>query len=243
MKLLILVIYSNNQAYYDKMLEVQRSILHNYENVDVYFIQSSFEHNENVWFENDMVYVRCNEDYNTILYKTLSTMETLKNFHNRKYDFTIRTNISTIIDVPKLIDLLNLFQDKTYLYAGDVCGVSKFNRTIRFALGTCIILSQSLANKMIDELHKFNHTIEDDVAFGLFVEDNIPEAFNHNLKLGPFVFYTHTLNNGWDSKLGDFESFANKNQLKYICYRNKTNSREEDSKIMEYICNNIIRTR
>ncbi len=240
MKILILVIYSNNQKYYTDMLEIQRRYVHKYENVEVYFVQSSFEHNEEVYIDNDMIHVRCKEDFNTILYKCLHAMNTLSNFYKKEYDFTIRTNISSLINIPKLIELLSLFQDKEYLYAGDIVGVKRFNKPIRFALGTAIILSKKLANKMIAEMHNFNHMIEDDVSFGLFVEQYIPIAFENNLKLAPFVFYTHTLCNNYNSNVNDFIHFEKNNDLNYIIYRNKTANRHNDVKIMSYICDNIL---
>ena len=240
MKILILVIYSNNQKYYTDMLEIQRRYIHKDENVEVYFVQSSFEHNEEVFIDNDMIHVRCKEDYNTILYKCICAMGYLKNFIKKEYDFTIRTNISTLINIPKMIELLSLFQDKEYLYAGDIAGIERFNIPIRFALGTAIILSQKLANKMIDEKYKFNYMIEDDVSFGLFVEQHMPIAFDNTLKLAPFVFYTSTLSNSSNSNLNDFINFRKNNNLNYIFYRNSNANRYNDVKIMSYICDAIL---
>ena len=244
MKILILIIYSKSQDYYDKMLEIQRKYVHNYENVDVYFAQSSFEYNDPVVLVNDMFYVRGIEEYNTILYKSLSVMEALKNVYKKEYDFTIRSNISTLINIPKMIEYLSLYQEKEYIYDGIICGVNRLNRPIRFALGIAIILSKQLVNKMINEKEKFNHKLEDDVAFGLFVEENISSAYENNLLLSPFVFYTNSLENGYNTILNDVINFLNKNKdenkLKYICYRNSLANRNEDAKIMDYICNTII---
>ena len=74
MKVLILVIYSRNEAY-DKMLEVQRKYMHNYKDVEVYFMESCFLHNEPVFIQDDMSRVRIKEDNKTILFKTLATIE------------------------------------------------------------------------------------------------------------------------------------------------------------------------
>lgn len=239
MKILILVIYSNNQEYYEKMLKIQRKYVHKYENVEVFFVQSSFEHNEEVFVDNDMIYVRSNEENNTILYKTLYAMQNLTQSYKKEYDFIIRTNISTLIDIPKLLELLSLFKDIEYLYAGELCGFEICNRHIWFALGTSIILSKKLANKMIDEIYKFNHNIPDDVAFGLFVEENIPIAYNHNLSMCNLVFYTNRLSNGYNSNLIDFINFEKNNNLNSICYRNSLANRDEDVNIMNYICDKI----
>ena len=241
MKILILIIYSNHEVY-EKMLEIQRKYVHNYENVDVYFIQSSFEYNDPVVLKNDMFYIKGKEDYNTILYKSLTVMETLKNFYKKEYDFTIRSNISTIIDIPKMINLLSLYQEQDYIYAGDVAGIKIINKIIRFALGTVIIFSKKLSNKMVDEINKFDNTLSDDVAFGLYVEDNIPSAYDHNLSLKNLVLYSNSLINGYNTKLNDFINFIKKddNKINYICYRNSLEDRYEDVKIMDYICNTII---
>jgi hypothetical protein len=242
MKILILSIFSNDTQYYEKMLQIQRKYVHNYENVDVYFVQGGFDHNEDVYIENDMIYVRTHENFNTILYKTLSAMDTLKNLWKKEYDFTIRTNISTIINIPKMIEILHLFQDKEYMYAGDKCGIIRLNKPIHFVLGTVIILSKKLADKMICERNKFTDKIEDDVAIGLYVQENIPIAYDHNLSLSNRVFYTHTLENGWNSTVHDMINYKNKNDHLfnyYICYRNKTNNRNEDVKIMDYICTQL----
>lgn len=142
--------------------------------------------------------------------------------------------------------LLSLFQEKEWLYAGDICGIVAMNKPVRFALGTCIILSKKLANKMVDDMHKFTDQIADDVAIGLYVEENVPEAYDNNLAMGPYVFYTHTLANGWNSNVNDFIDFLNKtnnktnDKLNYICYRNKTSDRNEDVNFMNYISNYII---
>lgn len=243
MRILLLIIYSDNDPAYIRMRDIQRKYVNKYENVDTYFMQSSYLHNEEVYIDNDMSFVRCPEEHHTILYKTLSTLDCLTNFFKKEYDFVIRSNISTIINIPKLLEMLSFFVDKEYLYGGDIAGVHNLNRDIRFALGTCIIISKSLYKKMTSELNKFTDKIADDVAIGLYVQDNCPEAYDHNLSTKSYTIYTHTLANGWNSNVNDFIDFMNKNPDRkdfYICYRNKTSSRNEDANIMEYICDNIL---
>ena len=96
---------------------------------------------------------------------------------------------------------------------------------------------------MINERNKFNNKIEDDVAFGLYVEEHIPIAYDNNLFLHSLVFYLNYLDNGWNSNINDFINFfnTNNNKLNYICYRNKTNNRDEDVKIMDYIYTNMLK--
>jgi len=243
MRLLILMIYSDNDPSYVKMREIQRKYINKYENVDSYFIQSSYLHNEEVYIENDMCYVRSPEEHYSILYKTLSSLDCLTNFFKKEYDFVIRSNISTIINIPKLINLLQPYINIKFLYGGDICGVTRFDKSIRFALGTCIVLSKFLYKKMTHELNKFTDKIEDDVAIGLYIEENIPNAFNHNFSIAPFVFYSINLKNGWNSTYKDFIEYFIENPDLFnnnICFRNKTNDRNEDIKMMDFISDKII---
>jgi hypothetical protein len=188
------------------MLEVQRKYLHNYKDVDSYFIESSNIYNEEIYIENDIMYVRGEEAHCTILNKSLKAMKFFKE-NNKEYDFTIRTNISTIFNIPKLINLLNEYRDIEYLYGGDIAGLYRNNCPIRFALGTCIILSKKLSDFMIENIDLFNHNIEDDISYGLFVGEHIPDAFNHELKMGKHVLYSNSLENGYNTKLDDFINF------------------------------------
>jgi hypothetical protein len=242
MNILILVIYSKTE-HYDKMLEVQRKYIHNYKNVEVYFVESCFQHNDPVFIENDMASVRINEDNTTILFKTIATMECLNRVHRRHYDFVIRTNISTIIDIPKMVCLLEKYKNIDFLYAGDLAGIYIQDNHYWFALGTCIILSQKLAIKMIDEKEKFVHSLPDDVAFGVFTTNYCPKAYDNNLKMSSFVYYISDLPSKMNATLEEFIDFANKNNniFDFICYRNKTNNRFEDAKIMDYIYRHVIK--
>jgi hypothetical protein len=185
------------------------------------------------------MYIRGKEAHCTILNKSLKAMKFFKE-NNKEYDFTIRTNISTIFNIPKLIDLLNEYQDVEYLYGGDIAGVYRNNKHIRFALGTCIILSKKLSDFMIEKIDLFDHNIEDDVSYGLFVDEHIPDAFNHDLGTGKYVLYSNSLENGMNTKLDDFINFIKNNENNYIYYRNSLSDRYEDVKIMDYICNNLL---
>jgi hypothetical protein len=250
MKILILIIFSDSPEY-NRMRDILRKYTNNYENVDSYFIQSSYIHNEKVYIENDMSFVRCPETHSCILHKTLSTLDYLTNFCGKEYDFVIRTNISTIINIPKLLNFLKLFLDKEYLYGGDVVNWVYYKKNLRYALGTCIIISKSLYKQMTKELNKFTempNDMADDQAIGLYVQKNCPQAFDHlsikpfdHLSIKPSIFYTHTVN-GLNSTLNDFIDYMNKNpdHNSVILYRNKTNNRNEDANIMEYICDNLL---
>jgi len=237
------------------MLEIQRKYVHNYENVDYYFLYSNFEHNEPVFIEKDMIFVRQEENRFTILNKSLQAIETLFNLYGKDYDFIIRTNISTLIHIPKMLELLapykydpvhtDLINTKLeYLYAGDICGIDIDNiKDIKFALGTAIIMSKQLAKQMISQINDFDHSLPDDVAIGLFVQQYNPNAFDNDLKISSDVFYLNYLNNGWNSTTSDFIYYMTQKYNKnppFVFYRNKTSNREEDVNIMNYICDNIL---
>jgi hypothetical protein len=93
---------------------------------------------------------------------------------------------------------------------------------------------------MIDSIDKFNHQLPDDVSIGIFITENYPESYDNNLALKNYVFYSSRLpQTMWDSKVEDVRQYLN-NKPNYVCYRNSTRCRYEDTKIMEYICNDII---
>jgi hypothetical protein len=54
--------------------------------------------------ENDIIYVKGKEHILNVLYKTITAIEYI--FQKNEYDFIIRSNISTIIHIPNLLQYL-----------------------------------------------------------------------------------------------------------------------------------------
>jgi hypothetical protein len=117
MKLLILFIYST-EPIYDKMLNIQRKYIHNFKDfADCYFIQMRENQEKEAIIEEDIIYVKGEENYLNILHKTIVSLDLL--FKSGNYDFLIRSTVATIIDIPKLLIYLNnVPREKIYTGAG-----------------------------------------------------------------------------------------------------------------------------
>lgn len=250
MKLLILIISSSRQDY-DKMLEIQRRYIHSYgSDVEAYFIRSSYDHNEDVFLDGDTFHVRGKEDIFTILHKTLMVMEHLKKHYKKEYDFTLRTNMSTIVDVNKFMSYLHNFREIEYIYGGDLVGDTIKGFTYGYALGTAIIFSRKVYDSIVENMHwAFDHSVWDDQAFGIYIAKFLPCALNHELSIKPYgghnghILYSRQTPAGENTRLQNFIEFSETKNLRsssVIFYRNRTNNRLEDVNIMDYICNHLL---
>jgi hypothetical protein len=66
MKVLILFIYSE-ESYYRKMMDIQKKYIHNFENVDSYFIQMRDMQSNEIEIDNDIIFVKGQEKRLNIL--------------------------------------------------------------------------------------------------------------------------------------------------------------------------------
>jgi len=182
MKLLILAIYSDNDEY-RVMRDIQRTYAHRFENVHYYFTSFREEQENDVMIEDDIVYVKGKEEYLNITYKTIKAFEFLLAKHS--VDFVIRTNISTIVDIPKLILYCERL-DKTPIYTGYTqnlqwldppAGIRDHSlRGTIYVTGTNIIISQDIAQCMVENKEKIRYDVVDDVSFGVFINKYFPGA-------------------------------------------------------------------
>lgn len=121
MKILILIIYSENDKnfseVYTKMVNIHRAYINNFEDVSTYFIQMKELQKENIEINDDFIYVNGKEDLLNIMHKTIESIDYLINVLGCKYDYILRTNISTIVNIPKLKDYCDKLPKKN-LYTG-----------------------------------------------------------------------------------------------------------------------------
>ena len=238
MKIALLFIYSDSEVY-KQMRDIQRTYIHKFENAHSYFIEMR-EQVQKVTLEKDIIYVRGKETILNILNKTLTAIEFLLH-NNNKYDFFIRTNVSTIINIPKLLHYLSNIYPKTNIYtgAGKVFELNKLDEKggivdtslfgTKIIPGTNIIFSADVAQCMTMNKDKFRQDIVDDVSMSLFIQTNLPSAFKKpNADLCDMLYtQVNTIAN------------ITPRRDKYIFYRNHNLNRNDDIKLMTYICNVI----
>lgn len=197
MKSLILAIYSNT-SYYNEMLDIQRKYIHKNDCFDVYFVECREFQKEDIIVENDMIYLKGDERFLGITKKTIDALKCL--FSMKKdidYDYVIRTNVSTLIN----LDNLKLFLctlPKNGIYTGGTlenlqwldykAGINEQSvvelklQGLHYIQGTSIVFSKDVVKYILDNEHLVNHDIVDDVTFGLFVRTNLPDV-HVNIKL------------------------------------------------------------
>ena len=226
MNILILVIYSKDEIY-DQMLEVQRSYLHSFTNVMSFFIDFRENQTNLIEIEKDMIYVKGRDYYLNITYKTVQAIGYML---KSNFDFMVRTNISTIINIPELykyclqLPKTNIYRGGNLLHLNHIdppCGIldNKLWGT-KYIQGTSIIMSYDIAKLLIDHKSDIRYDIIDDVAIGVCIKKytNIEPTGSH--------FY-HPYN-------------YNVVPTNYIFYRNRCMNRTQDVKNMERIINTLI---
>jgi len=203
MKLLLLLIYNSTQ-HYDKLLELQRKYIHTHKDIDSYFISLREDNKENVEIENDIVYVKGTESYMNITYKTIVSMNYLMNKLNKKYDFVIRSNMSTFLNLIQLYN--NIVKlPKNNVYTGGLLhnlqwidkkyGIyDKRYFGLNFVSGLCIILSCDIVKNIIKNIDKINMNIIDDVTICLYIRDFHKIAYiNQHKYKQSFIGHKHPI--------------------------------------------------
>lgn len=159
MKILILILSSNNypsniNKYFQKI-----SWLKNYRN-EYFFYQSS---NSN-FIKKKILYLDCSADYKDINLKTIKAFEfSLKEFD---FDFLLRTNTSSYIDIENLYNFLSLKKDGS-IFAGHI-GRSVDYPNFDFISGSAFILSRDLVNQLIVNKNSLDYSLPDDLMISKF---------------------------------------------------------------------------
>jgi hypothetical protein len=233
-KICILIIYSKNTIY-DEMLEIQRNYLNNFQNeVTFYFIQMNNEITNELEITDDFIFVKGDECFLNILKKTVVSMRYV--LENHKFDFLIRTNISTILSIKKLTNFLSFIPKNNYYGSGIYLNLQNIAHpygvvddslfgTI-YGQGTCIILSNDIVKNICNNSDKLRYDIVDDLSIGVYLNTIRPGIVEYSSEYQPSMF---------NSELQDIKNISNN----YIIYRNRT-SVSSDS---ETRCDDIVNMR
>lgn len=223
--ILYLIIYNENNEYERKMKKVLEKYVHKFNHITTYFVTLK-QLNKPFIIEGDVIYINGTESFIPgILYKTVKTLQILTT--NKEYDYILRGNISTVINLHKLTNILKLNNTRN-IYGGGWIGVTfpmhwsdlsdiKFIGT-KFSIGTSIIFDKISLKFILDNINKLNYDIIDDVSFGILMKDN---------KNVSYIEYPGYKTNWSD----DYKHI--------VFYRNKSNNRHNDtnkmSKFVDYL--------
>lgn len=125
-----------------------------YKNIDFYFIRSDYQLNKDNEIINNHMTVYYDESFGHIIYKTFKSLEILQN----KYDFFIRTNVNTVIDLDNLNKFIENINDTNIF-------TSPFWEGGSYPYGYFILISNDIANHIIShgliEKWKYNDLPDD----------------------------------------------------------------------------------
>ncbi len=178
MKILHLVLYSKSDEY-DRMKSITNSFYKNYKNVDTYYyyFDNTISNNYEIK-ENDLL-IKGTETYIPgILDKTIKALQYFK-IKNRlnDYDYVLRSNVSSVINFDKLIDIL-LKEKEKYDYG---CYIYK-RPPYKYSSGTSILLNIKTINFILNNLDKLDYSIIDDYAIGKLIFTKIDKVKFCNIR-------------------------------------------------------------
>lgn len=236
-KICILIIYSDDK-YYNKMLEIQQKYLKKFENIVFYFTKMVNNQELDIEIIDNFINIKGEEIFLNILDKTVKSMKYI--YNNYEFDYLIRTNISTIVNIKKLEDFLmnapkeNYYGCCWYLNLnwldnrGGIIDSTYFGT--KYAQGTNIIFSKDIVKNICENSELLNYNILDDVAFGIFVNKYNTDAIEISSKYPSSMLFTDN-----DSNISN----------EYVFYRNRRDEntpnedRNNDIKTMLYLVENL----
>jgi hypothetical protein len=170
MKVLMLVISSPSlNPVYATLKDVWTSYMNTNTAIDSFFIE--YHPEKNMAIEGNTIYIKGREsDHPGCREKTIDALDFFLNGDN-KYDFIIRTNISSLWNFTALLKYLDTLP-KTNVYAG-IIGQHKSQR---FVSGAGFIMSPDVARRVVDNRAMMNRSnIIDDVDIGFVLGHlNVP---------------------------------------------------------------------
>lgn len=147
MQIIFLIISSDDLDVYDKMKNLSQLYFNLFENIKYFYIELKEDIDETIEIDNH-IYVRGVESITPGMYiKTMKAMEYINNKY--KYDYLVRTNLSTFWNLHNLNNLLNV-PFKNYSAGFAIQG---------FITGTGIILSNDVVKLLVNNFNNGNHNL------------------------------------------------------------------------------------
>ena len=214
------------------------------ENIDFWSYSASQDNKIHINKEIHRIEVPCDDSLLGTYQKTIKTLKVIQ-YLNIKYDYIVRTNCSTYINVQLLNNFIQSLEDDKIIYAGGVYSTKDASGPYEFCLygvGNSLIIPKFwidvLINNSLSDFKKYN-TITDEAALNSLyhIDDNA---------IG-FMVNTYALNNNincidiWQSFNIPMVNTIPKEPFKYVMipFRMYSENREKEFEICKLIHNSI----
>jgi hypothetical protein len=169
MKILNLVLYSDNDEIYVQMYEALSRYYKGFSDVSTYFYKYDENISGNIEITGDIINIKGRESYMPgILNKTIDAFMLFKNNGEyEKYDYIIRSNISSIVNFSLLSEQLEL-NPVEYYGSTNIGNIKMGKKNVPFASGTNIIMSKKGYMTLVDNINLLNRALIDDLSIALF---------------------------------------------------------------------------
>lgn len=172
---IIILIISSEATHYNQMKQIWKKYMNIHKNITCYFIEFNEKIVNDVEMDdiNNTIYIKGTETYIPgILDKTIKSIYFILSSKTIKFDYIVRTNLSTFIVLDKLY---NYLLNNKFDYAGPKIGLpiktrfKKYLNLINFdnkfyASGTCIIMSNECIRYLLEQ--ELNYNLIDDLSIG-----------------------------------------------------------------------------
>lgn len=244
LSILNLVIYSDNDAEkYEDMFKTLDKYYRIYENHTSVYVKTYYmkcvEEVEDYQLEDNILYINGKESFAGIITKTLKGFKYFEKDLD-KYDYVVRTNLSTIINFHLLS--IELENNPIHYYGGG------HKRTLQwkgggiddetwygteYIEGTAIIFTPQAVKHIIANEHLVRKTIIDDVALAIFIREHAPHKDVQQIDESKYVFVPSFF---LEDKIHFYGMLSMVLKHDFIFYRNKgCSNRNEDSIQMSII--------
>jgi len=169
MKLVILIL-ANDTKFYLECQKLWRMYMNTHPNIKSYFIKYKSNLNQDVALENDNIFIKGTESMIPgCLDKTIKAI----NFclQTQTFDFIFRTNMSSVVDLNRLNDLIENYNMPYSGYIGHE-NIKGIDGIIDYASGSGMLLSKPFCMFLMHHKNKLNYRLIDDMSIGLLCQQN-----------------------------------------------------------------------
>jgi hypothetical protein len=159
---LIILILANDTEVYLEMQKIWKIYMKTHPNIKSFFIKYKEQLVDDIILTDDTIFIKGKESIIPgCLDKTIKSIEFL--LKNMDFDFIFRTNMSSVVDLNKMYNLLN--------ENIECAGVVGNYYGQKFVSGAGMLMNKKLCELLINNKSSINYNVIDDVSIGKILTD------------------------------------------------------------------------